>query len=92
MPVALAASHTVLVLLVGVAVWTSDDGETGLLWGVPYILDLPASLALVRAGDESWGVAGLLLFGGVRWAFIGAVFELVTGVYRSISRPQLNHG
>jgi hypothetical protein len=87
MPVALAASHTVLVLLVGVAVWTSDDGETGMLWGVPYILDLPASLALARVDGKFWGVAGLLLFGGVWWAFIDAVFELVAGVYRSISRP-----
>lgn len=85
-PLSFAGIHTALVLLVGLAVWASDDGETGMRWGLFYMADWPVSVLLSRATGEAAVVGGLLLLGGAWWAGIGALAQLVVTVYRSVYR------
>jgi hypothetical protein len=85
-PFVLAAIHSALVLFVALLVWTSDDGETGMLWYVFVVLDWPVSSMYYRIAGETNVMIGVLLLGGRWWAVIGAVVQVFVSVYRANHR------
>ncbi|HKA07105.1 MAG TPA: hypothetical protein VKD71_07590 [Gemmataceae bacterium] len=87
LPLIFAAAHAALVLFVWFVVNTSEDGETGILWGVFLVIDFPVVMILLRVVGESSMPFCLLVFGGAWWAGIGVLVQLFATVYRSIHRP-----
>jgi hypothetical protein len=69
-------AHTGLVVFVWICVRTSDDPETGMLWGLFAVIDWPASLALFSADNGGPGfILGLVILGGLQWSLITLIGE-----------------
>lgn len=87
LPLTLVLIHTVLVCLVALAVETSEDGEAGAIWIIPFALDFPASIVLFRTESNTTTLIASLLFGNAWWLVVGSLIRLVIGVNRSIENP-----
>lgn len=84
LPLSLVLIHTCLVCLIALAVQTSEDGEAGALWIIPFVLDFPASAILLRLNDDTTAFIALLIFGNAWWLVLGSLFRLAIGVNRAI--------
>ncbi|WP_020476052.1 hypothetical protein [Zavarzinella formosa] len=71
LPFVLVSLHTILATVVGAFVWTSDDGEAGMLWGIFWLIDWPVFRIVARIDGEWMFFVALMALGGVWWANIG---------------------
>ena len=65
--------HTLLVCMCAGMVWSSDDGETGMIWLLFITIDWPISHVIFDHGaPEGVGfLSRLLILGAVQWGIVG---------------------
>ena len=70
--------HAAFVLLIYVQ-WATDSGvERGMIWMTVFLIDLPSSYLYLQRQDSMWLYAVSAIFiGGLQWALVGALFDLL---------------
>ncbi|HYJ06717.1 MAG TPA: hypothetical protein VEX43_16395 [Chthoniobacterales bacterium] len=75
--------HAAFVLLIYVQWATDSDVERGMIWMTVFLIDLPSSYLYLQRQDSIWLYAASAIFiGGLQWALIGALFDLLRRLVR----------
>ena len=81
----LFALHAIFVVLIYVLWTTSSSIERGMIWMSVFLIDLPSSylsFQLDRPGSTGLLALSAILIGGLQWALIGAIFDLIRKAIR----------
>lgn len=75
--------HAAFVLLIYIQ-WATDSSiERGMIWMTVFILDWPSSYLFVdRPGPMGLYAASAIFIGGLQWALVGALLDLLRRVVR----------
>jgi hypothetical protein len=77
-PALFVAIHTAAVIAIQVIVASSDDGETGMLWGLCIIFDFPVSILFGGGpGYPEHFFFEWLVFGGLQWFAVGMLVAAI---------------
>ena len=75
--------HAAFVALIYISWATSSSVERGMIWMTVFLLDLPSSYLFLHRPDSMGLYAVSAVFiGGLQWALVGAVLDLLRRVYR----------
>ena len=82
--------HAAFVLLLYI-MWATDSSiERGMIWMTVFILDYPSSYLFVdRPGATELFAISVIFIGGLQWALVGAVLDLLR---RFVRRRQSGRG
>ena len=70
--------HAAFVLLIYIRWATNNDVERGMSWMSVFLVDLPSSYLFVdRPGLMGLYAGSAILIGGLQWALVGAVIDLI---------------
>jgi hypothetical protein len=89
MPILFVACHTVLAVLLHVAILSSSDGEAGMAWWIFLVIDWPMTAILFsERASEGELFFNVLFLGGFQWLAIGTVVQLIMNEIDSRARPR----
>jgi hypothetical protein len=75
--------HAVFVSAIYIRWATNNDVERGMSWMSVFLVDLPSSYLFVdRPGLMGLYAGSAILIGGLQWALVGAVIDLIRRIYK----------